>query len=126
MESIFFAGLTITGNGKKHVLLCELGECRRAAQLGKQRATEIELQRFEQGKIHQESLRVSRLTRKNLFGEIIEDVAFRLLKNVTQVQRRWSACRMHLLLGNLAHKLKRSYPSLSSVAILGYLFFFQL
>jgi hypothetical protein len=33
---------------------------------------------------------------------------------------------MHLLLGNLTHKLKRSYPSLGSPAILGYLFVFQL
>src|ERR1051325_693308 len=33
---------------------------------------------------------------------------------------------MHLLLGNLTYKLKRSYPSLGSPAILGYLFVFQL
>src|SRR5918995_674010 len=126
MESIFLAGLTITGNSKKHVLLRELRECSRAAQLRKQRAAEIELQRFEEGKIHQQPLRISRLTRKNLFGEIIEDVAFRLPQNVMQVQRRRSVCRMHLLLGNLAYKLKRSYPSLCSPAILGYLFVFQL
>jgi len=93
---------------------------------GKQRAAKIELQRFEQGKIHQQSLRVSRLTRKNLFGEIIEDVAFRLLQNVMQVQRRGPVCRMHLLFGNLAYKLKCGYPSLRSSAILGYLFVFQL
>src|SRR5829696_5109692 len=126
MESIFLAGLTITGNGKKHVLLRKVGECSRAAQLRKQRAAEIELQRFEQRKIHQQSLRVGRLTRKNLFGEIIEDVAFRLLQNVMQVQRRRSVCQMHLLLGNLSYKLKRSYPSLCSPAILGYLCVFQL
>src|SRR5687768_5197803 len=125
MESIFLAGLTITGNGEKHVLLRELGECSRAAQLRKQCAAEIELQRFEQGKIHQQPLRLSRLTRKNLFGEIIEDGAFRLLENVTQVQRRRSVCRMHLLLGNLTYKLERSYPSLGSPTILGYLFDFQ-
>src|SRR5215216_4352951 len=117
MEPVFLAGLTITGNGKKHVLLREFGECRRAAQLRKQRAAKIELQRFEQGKLHQQPLRVSRLTRKNLFGEIIEDVAFRLLQNVMQVQRRGSVCRMHLLLGNLTHKLKRSDPSLGSPTI---------
>jgi hypothetical protein len=33
---------------------------------------------------------------------------------------------MHLLLGNLTYKLKRSYPSLGSPTILGYLFGFQL
>src|SRR5688500_13200760 len=98
MESILLAGLTITGNGKKQVLLRELGECSRAAQPRKQRAAEIELQRFEQGKIHQQPLRISRLTRKNLFGKIIEDGAFRLLQNVMQVQRRRSICRMHLML----------------------------
>src|SRR5688500_17912718 len=43
-----------------------------------------------------------------------------------QVQRRRSVCRIHLLLGNLTYKLKRSYPPLGSPAILGYLFVFQL
>src|SRR6185503_3835419 len=95
MESIFLASMTITRDGKKHVLLRQLRQCRRAAQLWKQRATEIERERFEQGKIHQQPLRLSRLTRKNL-------------------------------LGDLTHKLKRSYPSLRSPAILGYLFVFQL
>src|SRR6185369_11740268 len=76
MESIFLARLTIAGNGKKHILLRELGECCRTAQMRKQRAAEIELQRFEQRQIHQQSLRISRLARKNLFSEIIEDVAF--------------------------------------------------
>jgi hypothetical protein len=33
---------------------------------------------------------------------------------------------MHFLLGNLTYKLKRSYPSLRSPVILGYLFVFQL
>ncbi len=33
---------------------------------------------------------------------------------------------MHLMLGNLTYKLKRSYPSLGSPAILGDLFVFQL
>src|SRR5215510_3945184 len=32
---------------------------------------------------------------------------------------------MHLLLGNLTHKLKRGYPSLRSPAILRYLLVFQ-
>src|SRR5688572_7753509 len=108
MESIFLTGLTITGNGKEHVLLRELRQSGRAVQLRKQRAAKIELQRFEQGKIHQQPLRVSQFPRKNLFGEIIEDVAFRLLQNVMQVQRRGSACRMHLLFGNLPYELKRS------------------
>src|ERR1041384_5742054 len=126
MESIFLAGLTITRNGKKHVLLRELGEGRGAAQLRKQLAAKIELQRVEQRKIHQKTLRVRRLTRKNLFSEIIKDAALRLLQNVMQVQRRPFVCRMSLLLGNLADKLKRSYPSLCSPAVLGYLFVFQL
>src|ERR1043166_6021679 len=126
MESIFLPGLTITGNGKKNVLLREFRECRRAAQLRKQRAAEIERQRFEQGKIHQQSLRIRWLTRKNLFGEIIEDVAFRLPQNLVQVQHRRPVCRMHLLFGNLTYQLKCSYPSLGSPAILGYLFVFQL
>ena len=70
-------------------------------------------------------MRFFRLARENFFGKIIEDGAFRLLENVMQVQRRRSVCRIHLLLGNLTHKLKRSYPSLGSPAILGYLFVFQ-
>src|SRR5687768_1374565 len=126
MKSVFLASLTVTGNGKKHVLLRELGECSRAAQLRKQRATEIELQRFEQRKIHQQPLRVTRLTPKNLFREIIEDVAFRLPQNVVQIQRRRSVCQMHLLLGKLTYKLKRSYPSLGSPPIFGYLLVFHL
>src|SRR5687768_11452843 len=109
MESVFLAGLTITGNCQKHVLLRELRECRRAPQLRKQRAAEIQLKRFEERKIHQQLLRVSGLPRKNLFGEIIEYAAFRLLQNVMQVQRRRSVCRIHLLLCNLTYKLKRSY-----------------
>src|SRR3954453_1903247 len=126
MKSIFLPSLTITCHRKKHIFLRELGQCRRATQFGKQRAAEIELQRFEQRQIHQESLSFGRLARENFFSEKIKDVALVLLQEVVQVQRRGSVCRMHLLLGNLPHKLKRSYPALGSPAIFGYLFVFQL
>src|SRR5688572_9853912 len=126
MKSVFLTGLTVTGNRKKHVLLREFGECSRTAQLRKQRATEIELQRFEERKIHQQPLSVIRLTPKNLFREVIEDVALRLPQDVVQIQRLRFVCQMHLLLGKLAYKLKRRYPSLGAPAILGYLFVFHL
>ena len=51
MKTIFFCGFPVAGDGKKNIFTCQLGEHRRAMQLGKQATANIEVERVEKRKL---------------------------------------------------------------------------
>src|SRR5205085_5149397 len=87
MQAIFFAHISFADDRQKNVFLGKLGQSRRTAHFGKKSAANVERQRFEKGKIKQKFLNFFRLARENFFGEVIENILFRLLQDFIQIER---------------------------------------
>ena len=74
--------------------------------------------------MQEQLLRVFGFARKNLLGKIIENILFRLLKYLVQIERAALLIAVDLLLGHLPDELQGRYPAVRPVAVFGDLLVF--
>ena len=97
---------------------------KRRRRLRVEAGSRLRLDAFEQRDAQEEALHVFGFVGEDLFGEVVEDVALGLSKNLYEVGRRCRrrAPRERVALRDLSDELERSYPAVRALAVLRELF----
>ena len=121
MQTILFAA-TVGGERDEDVAAHE--RAKRGRRFRAETARRLRLDAFEEACAQEEALHVFRLVREDFFGEVVEDVALGLSKNLHEVGRsgRLGALRERVALRDLSDELQRSYPAVRALAVLRELF----
>ena len=119
MQTINFRVAAFARNGQKDVFIEQFGQHGGTSRAGKQTAASVERQQFEQRQFEQQIARFGGFAGENFFGEIIENIFFRLVQNLAQIERGFVRLTINFLFGNLPHQLQSRDPAVRPFAVFG-------